>query len=82
VNGHKVNIPSALVKVGDEITIREASRKLPLLETAKDFASHQQPPTWLQIDRDNFIGRVLSLPKREEINVPVNEQLIVELYSK
>ena len=82
VNGRKVNIPSYEVSVGEEITIRESSRKIPLLEQAKDFASHQNTPNWLEIDRDNFKGRVLSLPKREDIQLPVNEQLIVELYSK
>jgi small subunit ribosomal protein S4 len=79
VNGHKVNIPSYQVSVGEEIIIREASNKLAILESAKDFASHQNLPTWLEIDRDNFKGRVLSLPKREDIQLPVNEQLIVEL---
>ena len=82
VNGRKVNIPSYQVSVGEEIAIRDNSRKLAILEQAKDFASHQNAPTWLEIDRDNFKGRVLSLPKREEIQMPVNEQLIVELYSK
>jgi small subunit ribosomal protein S4 len=82
VDGHKVNIPSYQVNVGDEITIRESSRKLAILEQAKEFASHQNAPGWLEIDRENFKGRVLSLPKREEIQLPVNEQLIVELYSK
>jgi small subunit ribosomal protein S4 len=82
VNGHKVNIPSYQVNVGDEIIIRESSRKLAILEQAKEFASHQNSPGWLEIDRDNFRGKVLSLPKREEIQLPVNEQLIVELYSK
>jgi small subunit ribosomal protein S4 len=82
VNGRKVNIPSYEVSVGEEITIRESSRKLPILEQAKEFASHQNAPTWLEIDRDNFKGRVISLPKRDEIQMPVNEQLIVELYSK
>jgi small subunit ribosomal protein S4 len=82
VNGHKVNIPSYQVNVGDEIMIRESSRKLAILEQAKEFASHQNSPGWLEIDRDNFKGKVLSLPKREEIQLPVNEQLIVELYSK
>jgi small subunit ribosomal protein S4 len=82
VNGRKVNIPSFEVVVGQEVTIREGSRKLPILEQAKDFTSHQNAPTWLEIDRDNYKGRVLSLPKREEIQLPVNEQLIVELYSK
>jgi small subunit ribosomal protein S4 len=82
VNGRKVNIPSYQVNVGDEITIRESSRKLAILEQAKEFASHQNAPGWLEIDRENFKGRVLSLPKRDEIQLPVNEQLIVELYSK
>ena len=82
VNGRKVNIPSFEVVPGQEVTIREGSRKLPILEQAKDFTSHQNAPTWLEIDRDNYKGRVLSLPKREEIQLPVNEQLIVELYSK
>jgi len=82
VNGHKVNIPSYQVSVGEEITIRENSRKLAILEQAKEFASHQNQPSWLEIDRDNFKGKLLSLPKREDIQLPVNEQLIVELYSK
>ena len=82
MNGRKVNIPSFEVAVGQEIVIRDGSRKLPMLELAKDFASHQNAPNWLEIDRDNYKGRVLSLPKREEIQLPVNEQLIVELYSK
>jgi small subunit ribosomal protein S4 len=82
VNGRKVNIPSCEVKAGDEIAIREGSRKVPILDVAKEFASHQPAPTWLEVDRDNYKGRVLSLPKREDINIPVNEQLIVELYSK
>jgi small subunit ribosomal protein S4 len=82
VNGRKVNVPSFQVSVGDEITVRENSRKLVVLEAAKEFASHQPSPAWLEINRDNFVGRVLALPKREDINLPVNEQLIVELYSK
>jgi small subunit ribosomal protein S4 len=82
VNGRKVNIPSYTVVVGEEIAIREGSRKLAILEMAKDFASHQNAPNWLDIDRDNYKGRVTALPKREDIQLPVNEQLIVELYSK
>ena len=82
VDGRKVNIPSYQVSVGEEIAIREGSRKLAILEMAKEFASHQNAPTWMEIDRDNYKGRVLALPKREDINLPVNEQLIVELYSK
>ena len=82
VNGRKVNIPSFQVSVGNEIVIRERSRQLQVLELAKEFSSHQNAPTWLEIDRENSKGRVLALPKREDIQLPVNEQLIVELYSK
>jgi small subunit ribosomal protein S4 len=82
VDGRKVNIPSYEVAVGEEVAVREHSRKLPILETSKDFASHQPAPAWLEIDRDNYKGRVIALPKREDIQLPVNEQLIVELYSK
>ncbi len=82
VNGRKVNVPSFQVNVGDEIAVREKSNKLAILEIAKDFASHQPPPAWLQVDRDGYKGSVLSLPTRNDINLPINEQLIVELYSK
>jgi small subunit ribosomal protein S4 len=82
VNGRKVDIPSYQVHAGDEIAIREKSNKLTVIEGAKEFASHQATPNWLEADRDASKGRVLSLPKREDINLPVNEQLIVELYSK
>ena len=82
VNGRKVNIPSYEVSPGEEVTVRENSRKLVLLEQAKEFTSHQPAPAWLEVDRDNYKGRMLALPKREDINIPINEQLIVELYSK
>jgi small subunit ribosomal protein S4 len=82
VNGRKVNIPSYQVSQGEEITVRENSKNLPILAIAKEFASHQTVPTWLEVDRDNYKARVQSLPKREDIQLPVNEQLIVELYSK
>jgi small subunit ribosomal protein S4 len=82
VDGRKVNIPSYEISAGEEITIRENSKNLPILATAKEFASHQTVPTWLEVDRENYKARVQSLPKREDIQLPVNEQLIVELYSK
>src|SRR5664279_5194974 len=82
VNGRKVDIPSFQVHAGDEVAVRESSNKLVILETAKEFASHQAPPNWLEVDRDAYKGRVRALPKREDINLPINEQLIVELYSK
>ena len=82
VNGKKVNIPSFEVSAGHEIAIRERSKKLTVLELAKEFASHGTMPHWLEVDRDKYTARVLALPKREDIQLPVNEQLIVELYSK
>ncbi len=82
VNGRRVNIPSFQVAPGDEITLRERSRKLAVVGSAQEFTSHQTLPAWLELDRENLKGRVTALPKREDINLPVNEQLIVELYSK
>ena len=82
VNNRKVNIPSYEVSAGEEISIRENSKKLAVLELAKEFASHGTLPNWLEVNRDAYTARVLSLPKREDIQLPVNEQLIVELYSK
>jgi small subunit ribosomal protein S4 len=82
VNGRKVNIPSYQVNVGDEIRVREGSKNLALVEVARDFASHQNTPAWLQIDAASLSGKIVALPKREDVNLPVNEQLIVELYSK
>jgi small subunit ribosomal protein S4 len=82
VNGRKVNIPSYQVNVGDEVRVREGSKNLTLVEVARDFASHQNTPAWLQIDGAALSGKIIALPKREDVNLPVNEQLIVELYSK
>ena len=82
VNGKKVNIPSFQCKVGDEIAIREGSQKLVVLEEAKNFASGQRSVPWIDINRDNFSGKIIALPNRADVNLPVNEQLIVELYSK
>jgi small subunit ribosomal protein S4 len=82
VNGRKVNIPSYQVNVGDEIRVREGSKNLAVVEVARDFASHQTTPAWLQIDATALSGKIVALPKREDVNLPVNEQLIVELYSK
>ena len=82
VNGRKVNIPSFQCKVGDEIAVREGSKALVVLEESKNFASGQRPVPWLDINRDNYSGKVIAMPSRADVNLPVNEQLIVELYSK
>ena len=82
VNGRKVNIPSYQVSVGDEIKIRPNSQKLSVVEISREFASHQPAPGWLLVNAAELSGKVVSLPRREDINLPINEQLIVELYSK
>jgi len=82
VNGRKVNIPSYQVSVGDTVSIREAAKKLVIVEAASQYAAQNHSPSWLQIDFANLTGKVIALPKRDEISLPVNEQLIVELYSK
>ena len=82
VNEKKVDIPSYLVKEGDEVAVREKSKKMiPVLESLKDI-SRVGTVSWIEVDPDNVKGTFLYLPKREEIDLPVNEQLIVELYSK
>ncbi len=82
VNGRKVNIPSFQVKPGVTLAVREAARKFVPVLHARDMASHQGLPGWLEVDRDQFSGRVLSLPSREDAGLPVQEHMIVELYSK
>ncbi|MGA7106181.1 MAG: 30S ribosomal protein S4 [Terracidiphilus sp.] len=82
VNGRKVNIPSYQVNAGDEIAIRDAAKKMVILEQATQFAAANPIPTWLEVNFENLSGRVLTLPKRKDVNLPINEQLIVELYSK
>lgn len=82
VNGKKVNIPSYQLKIGDEITVTEAAKKLLIVQQGTQFAAQNPAPSWLEANFENFSGRILHLPKREEVELPVNEQLIVELYSK
>ena len=82
INGHKANIPSILVKVGDEVTVKEASRSSVKIKDLAERAVQKTVPVWLEFDAENLKGRVLSLPNRDQIDTIVEEQLIVELYSK
>ena len=82
VAGRKVNIPSFQVVPGQEISVRESSRKMLSLQRALDLTGSRGVPPWLEIDRENLKGRVVSPPKREDVNFPIQEQMIVELYSK
>ena len=83
LNGRKCNIPSALVKVGDVVSVRESSRNNPTILAARDATAHAPAPNWIDVDREGLKGRVQALPKRDElVQIQLNEQLIVELYSK
>ncbi len=82
VNGKKVDIPSFLVKVGDEIELVENMRKNVFVESSLSLSSGRGVPKWLSLDRDNFKGKVIDLPERDDIGIEINEHLIVELYSK
>jgi small subunit ribosomal protein S4 len=82
VNGRKTTIPSALVKPGSVVTLREKSRKNEQIKICLDTAKGRGVPSWLELDADQFQGTVRQLPSREEITMPIQEQLIVELYSK
>ncbi len=82
VNGRKVNIPSYQVKIGDVIEVREKSRKSPFILEAMETVVRREMPSWLEVDGSNFRGIVKEFPNREELTMPINEQLIVELYSK
>ena len=83
VNGRKVNIPSFEVRPNDVLEVREKSNNNPTILAARDATAHAPSPNWLEVDRDNLKGRMLSQPKREElVQIQLNEQLIVELYSK
>ncbi|HJY86457.1 MAG TPA: 30S ribosomal protein S4 [Candidatus Acidoferrales bacterium] len=83
VSGRKVNIPSFLVHVGDEISLKEKMHQNAMVLEARNLAQSQNVVTWLEIDRENFKARVVALPKRENVQTPpITEQLIVELYSK
>ena len=82
VNGKKVNIPSYLVKAGDVIEIKEKNKGSQRYKDILEVTAGNMVPDWLEVDAENLKGEVKELPKREAIDVPVDEMLIVELYSK
>ncbi len=82
VNGRKVNIPSFRVAVNDVVTIKEKSRNIESIKDSLEAVVRRGVPSWLELDKDNFKGTVKALPDRQEITMPIQEQLIVELYSK
>lgn len=82
VNGRTVTIPSCLVRVGDAVTVRENSRKVGRIVEALELSQRRGVPEWIEINREGFSGMVKALPQRAELTTPINERLIVELYSK
>ena len=82
VNARRVTIPSFLTRVGDEVQVKEASRKISRIQEAAELAQRRGLPEWLDVNKDSLTGRVRALPARGDVALPINEQLIVELYSK
>ena len=82
INGKKANIASMLVGVGDTIQVKPGSIDSPKFQEIKAAGAYKTPPEWLEVDIDNLTGRVLALPTRENVDTAVNEQLIIELYSR
>jgi small subunit ribosomal protein S4 len=82
VAGRTVNIPSFQVAPGHEIEVRESSKQKVSIQRAVDLSGGRNIPSWLEFNREKMAGKVISLPKREDINFPLQEQMIVELYSK
>jgi small subunit ribosomal protein S4 len=82
VNGKKVNIPSYLIRVGDVVEIREKSKKIKSIEDSLEAVARRGLPQWLELEKDQFKGTVKAFPVREDLTMPIQEQLIVELYSK
>ena len=82
VNKKKVNIPSCLVKPGDIIEVKEKSRKVPFIREAVETVVRRGIPEWIEVEKDQFRGILKALPNREDLTMPIQEQLIVELYSK
>ncbi len=82
INNKKVNIPSYQVTVGDVIQVKEGSRKMPSILEATETVVRRGIPNWMEVEKENFKGHLKSLPNREDIAMPIQEQLIIELYSK
>ncbi len=82
VNGKKVNIPSYTVRAGDVVSVAESSRQMGRVVSSMEGAQRRGVPDWAEVDKDTFSGKIKILPTRSDITMPINEKLIVELYSK
>ena len=82
VNGVKANIPSYLLKIGDVVEVKEKSRKIKVIDDSLDAVVRRGIPQWLDLEKDSYKGIIKSFPVRDDLTMPINEQLVVELYSK
>ena len=82
VNGCTINLPGYQVKPGDVVAVKESKRNIQRFKDIKDAVAGRTTPEWMDVDSENLTGKILALPKREQIDVPVDEMMIVELYSK
>jgi small subunit ribosomal protein S4 len=82
VNGKEINLPSYQVKEGDSVSVKDSSRDMPEIIDSLSKVEHRGIPAWVEVDSVNHTGKVLRIPSRDEIQLPIQEQLIVELYSK
>ena len=82
VNGKKVDIPSYIVNLNDVVSLKEASRNSPKIKVLVENIKHRTTPAWLSMDKENIVATVAALPKRDDVDFPFEEHLIVELYSK
>jgi small subunit ribosomal protein S4 len=82
LNGRKVTVPSILTKVGDKISVKEKSKKMNLFSDLAKRSKNLPMPSWLSLDPKNLEGKIIAMPKREELGINVNEQMVVEFYSK
>jgi small subunit ribosomal protein S4 len=82
VNGRKNNIPGSQVRAGDVVSVRERSRSIPSIQSALESVEGRGIPEWLELDKAGFKGTVRALPTKDQIALPVNEQMVVELYSR
>jgi small subunit ribosomal protein S4 len=82
VNGKSVNIPSFLIKPGDKITVREPSKALKRVQVGIETSARREQPDWLDFDKNSLTGTVRAMPSREAVTLPIQEQLIVEFYSR
>ena len=82
INGRKVSVPSYLVRQGDAVIVRDKSRKMPAIVEAMESVERRGVPEWLMVEKDKFQAKLMAYPSREQLTMPIQEQLIVELYSK